>query len=141
MPAARITWHENLSFVGVDSTDHGIVISTPDDKIGVKPSDLILMSLGSCTAYDMVNILTKKRQPLTDLVIEVSGEQDEHPPWVFTSFHMDIKVYGNGLSERAVREALRLSEEKYCAASATLRMAGPITHEITMVDQNAVPVS
>jgi putative redox protein len=136
MAEAMVKWLEEKRFVGVDSTDHGIVIASPgeDGRIGVKPSDLLLLALGSCTAYDVVSILQKKRQPLTGLEVRVSGNQQADPPWTFERFHVHYVVKGRGLSEKAVADAIRLSEEKYCSVSATLRLGATVTHDYEIVE-------
>ena len=136
MAQATVKWLEEKRFVGVDSTDHGIVIASPGDGggIGTKPSDLLLLALGSCTAYDVVNILQKKRQKLTGLEIRVTGEQQPEPPWTFQRFHVHYVVKGRDLDEKAVREAIKLSDEKYCSVSATLKLGVPITHDYEIVE-------
>ncbi len=137
MPEVTIKWLDEKQFVGIDSTNHGIVISSTgeDGKIGCKPSDLLLLSLGSCTAVDVIGILQKKRQPLTHLEIRVSAEQDSDPPWAFRAFHIHYRVIGRGLSEKAVRAAIDLSDEKYCCVSATLRLGVPVTHDFEIIDE------
>jgi putative redox protein len=84
------------------------------------------MTLGGCTAYDVVNILAKKREPLT-------GPQG--PPWTCRKIHMEYVVRSDGLSEKAVHDAIRLSEERYCSVAATLRGAAESTYDYTIVDE------
>lgn len=138
MAHATIKWLEEKRFVGVDSTEHGIVISSANEegRIGVKPSDLLLLSLGGCTAYDVVNILVKKRQKLTGLEVMVTAEQQPDPPWTFTSFHVHYTVIGRGLNEKAVQDAIELSDEKYCSVSATLKQSVPVTHDYEIVEDD-----
>ncbi len=123
MAKARLHWLRDQQYIGVDSTRHGIVISTPDgaNGVGVKPVDLLLLALAGCTAVDVVTILQKQRAELADLEIEVEGEQDPDPPWAFRKIHMHFRVRGKGLEEARVARAIRLSEEKYCAVAASLR--------------------
>ncbi len=130
MSTITIKWLEQRQFVGIDSTSHGIVIASGGEGggIGVKPSDLLLLALGSCTAYDVVGILEKKRQKLTALEIVVTGEQDSDPPWTFRRFHVHFIATGFGLSDKAVADAIALSDEKYCSVSATLRQSATVTH-------------
>lgn len=131
MAEATVRWIEQKRFIGVDSTDHGIVISSPGEGggIGVKPSDMLLLALGSCTAYDVINILQKKRQPVTGLEVHVTAEQQADPPWTFRAFHLHYVVTGTGVDEKAVRDAIDLSDEKYCSVSATLKLGVPVTHD------------
>lgn len=136
MSEATVQWLDQGKYVAVDSTNHGIVVSVTGDEggVGAKPSDLLLMALGSCTAVDVVNILRKKRQKLTGLKVVVSGSQQAEAPWTFLSFHLHYIVRGQGLSEKAVADAIELSDTKYCSVSATLRCAAPITHDFEIVE-------
>ena len=120
---------EKEQFVGVDETMHAVVISSQNDEngTGMNPSSLLPVSLGGCTSYDVVNILRKKRQPLTGLEVRVSGEQDEGPPWRFRKIHVHYIGRGRRLQEKAVRDAIQLSEEIYCSVSGTLRDVVEIT--------------
>jgi putative redox protein len=133
---ARVMWLGKQQYVGVDSSKHSVVLSAQDEEngTGMNPSDLLLVSLGGCAAYDVVSILQKKRQRLTGLEIAVTGEQDEEPPWTFRKIHVQYSVRGRGLREKAVRDAIRLSEEKYCSVAATLRGTVEITHDYAIIE-------
>lgn len=133
---ASVTWLKQRQFVGTDGTGHSVVLSSQDEEngVGMSPSQLLLVSLAGCTAYDVVSILEKKRQTLTGLEIKVTGDQDEDPPWTYRKIHMEYLVRGDGLSEKAVRDAIELSEEKYCSVAATLRGTVEITYDYTIVD-------
>lgn len=137
MGSATIKWVTKGQFIATDSSKHSVVLSTQDAEngIGMKPSDLLLAALGGCTAVDVVNILLKKRQPLTGLEIQVSGEQDADPPWTFRKIHVVYTVRGRGLAEKAVADAIRLSEEKYCSVKSTLEKAVPISIEFHIVQE------
>jgi len=136
MGQANVTWIKSKQFIGTDSTGHSVVISSPDEGIGMKPSELLLVALGSCTAYDVVNILSKKRVTLTDLSVSVQSEQDENPPWTFRKIHIHYTVSGNSLKTEDVEKAIKLSEEKYCSVSATLAQAAEITYDFEVIDTN-----
>ncbi len=128
----RVKWVEKLQFVGTDSTKHSLVMSGHDkaNGTGMSPSQLLMVSLGGCTAYDVVEILRKKRQDLVDLEVTVTGEQaDEGPPWPYKRIHIHYALWGRGLKEKAVRDAIALSEEKYCSVAATLRGVAEITYD------------
>ncbi len=129
-----VKWIGKRQFVGIDSTHHSVVMSSPDEGVGMKPSELLLVALGGCTAYDVVDILHKKRQPLTSLEITITAEQDAEPPWTFRKVHVHYTLYGRGLKEKAVADAIRLSEEKYCSVAATLRGTVEITYDYTIVE-------
>ena len=137
MSTVEIAWTKKLQFVGTDSTQHAIVLSSANEenRTGVKPSDLLLMALGGCTAVDVVEILRKKRQQLTGLTIHVSGEQDADPPWTFRRMHLVYEVRGRGLAAGAVEQAVALSEDKYCSVRATLADKVEITREVRIVEE------
>ncbi len=127
MAEASVRWIANKTFVGTDSTRHSVVLSTPDDGVGMKPSELLLIALASCTAVDVVTILAKKRAHLTGLEIKASAEQDPEPPWTFRRIHLQYRLKGRGLADRDVEQAIQLSEDKYCSVASTLRGAATIT--------------
>jgi putative redox protein len=121
-------------FVSTDSTGHSIVISTSDENIGMKPSELILSALAGCTSVDVVEILAKKQTPLSHLEVVVTAEQDADPPWTFRKIHLNFKLKGEGLTEKNVQQAIKLSEEKYCSVAATLRGVAEITTQFTILN-------
>jgi putative redox protein len=102
-------------------------MSTTKENIGMKPSELILSALAGCSSVDVVNILSKKRTPLSHLEVQVSAEQDSDPPWTFRKIHMKFIVKGQGLTQENVAQAIELSEQKYCSVAATLRGVAEIT--------------
>jgi putative redox protein len=136
MATVELTWTQKLQFVGTDSTQHAIVISSANEenRTGVKPSDLLLLALAGCTAVDVVEILQKKRQDLAGLTIHVSGEQAADPPWAFRRIHVVYEVRGQDLSSKAVEQAVALSEDKYCSVRATLASQVEITREVRVVE-------
>lgn len=136
MGTAIVKWIEGKQFIGIDSTNHSVVLSTPDEGIGIKPSDLLLIAVASCTAVDVVEILAKKRTPLTYLEISSSGEQDQDPPWTFRKIHLHFKIRGKNLTEKAVEQAIQLSEEKYCSVAATIRPSAQITTDFEILPES-----
>jgi len=135
MGTTTVKWIDGKKFVGIDSTNHSVVLSTADEGIGVKPSELLLIAVASCSAVDVVEILTKKRMPLTFLEISTSGEQDHDPPWTFRKIHMHFRVSGKNLTEKAVAQAIELSEEKYCSVAATVRATAQITSDFEIIEE------
>jgi putative redox protein len=101
--------------------------------VGMKPSELLLVALGSCTAVDVVDILTKKRMPPASLNISVTGEQDQDPPWAYRKIHIKYVLSGKKLTQDEVRKTIELSENKYCSVAATLRGVAEITTEFEIV--------
>jgi putative redox protein len=135
MGTATVKWIEGKQFIGVDSTHHSVVLSTPDEGIGIKPSELLLIAVASCSAVDVVEILAKKRMTLTHLEISSSGEQDQDPPWTFRKIHMHYKIGGKNLTEKAVAQAIQLSEEKYCSVAATIRATAQIITDFEILEE------
>lgn len=136
---ARIQWVQDAMFVAESGSGHGVVIDGPAEgggrNLGVRPMELVLMGVGGCTAYDVVHILKKARQPVVRCVAELSAERAESEPKVFTKIHVHFVVTGQGLSEAAVKRAVDLSAEKYCSASIMLGRAGvDITHDFEIVE-------
>ena len=133
MGKATVKWIEGKQFIGIDSTNHSVVLSTPDEGIGIKPSELLLIALASCSSVDVVEILAKKRMTLTHLEITSSAEQDQDPPWTFRKIHMHYTIGGKNLTEKAVAQAIQLSEEKYCSVAATIRATAQITTDFEIL--------
>lgn len=133
MGATTVKWIGSKQFVGIDSTNHSVVLSSVADGVGMKPSDMLLIALASCTAIDVIDILAKKRMPLSSLEIITSGEQDADPPWTFRKIHVKYRLSGQGLTEKAVAQAIELSEQKYCSVTATVRGAAQVTTEFEIL--------
>ena len=134
MGTTTVKWVDGQKFIGIDSTQHSLVLSTAAEGIGVKPSDLLLIGVAACSAVDVVDILAKKRMPLTSLEVSSSGEQDADPPWTFRKIHLHFRVSGKNLTEKAVAQAIQLSHEKYCSVAATVRATAPITTDFEILD-------
>jgi len=109
-------------FVGVTPGGRALVLDTNSQRSSApSPVELLLVALGSCTATDVASILKKKRQQVTSYTVEVSGERRDEYPRSYTSMNVHHIVTGRGISERAVAQAIELSETKYCSVAATLR--------------------
>ncbi len=136
---ARITWTEQAQFVGSSDSGHAVVMDGPVDgggrNLGLRPMEMVLLGTGGCTAYDVVDILKKSRQPIRDCEVEIDAERANEAPKVFTRIHIRFIVTGKGLSEAAVKRAVDLSAEKYCSASIMLKRAGvEISHDYRIVE-------
>jgi len=133
---ARIKWTEAMSFVAESGSGHAVVIDgAPEEggrNLGARPMETVLMGTGACTAYDVVLILKKMRQPVTDCVVELEAERAAEPPRVFTKIHLHYRVKGAGLDPAKVRNAVELSKEKYCSATIMLAKTAEITYAITI---------
>jgi putative redox protein len=135
MSSSLVKWIGGKQFVGIDSSKHSVVLSTTDEGVGMKPSEMPLVALSSCTAVDVVEILAKKRTPVDFLEISASAEQDVDPPWTFRKIHLVYKVRGKGLQEKDVAQAIDLSEHKYCSVAATLRGVAEITTSFELLPE------
>lgn len=127
-----IKWVDGVSFVGVSETGHAVVLDgAPENggrNIGMRPMEMLLIGMGGCTSFDVVAILKKARQPITDCVAEIDATRAEDIPKVFTKIHVHFVVTGNHLNEAQVERAVKLSAEKYCSASIMLAKSVEITH-------------
>ena len=130
---ARVKWIEDAAFLGESGSGHAIVMDGPPENggrnLGVRPMEMLLLGMGGCTAFDVIHILKKARQPVTDCVAEIEAERAENPPKVFTRIHVHFIVTGKELKEAQVKRAIELSSEKYCSASIMLGKAVEITHD------------
>lgn len=136
MGAITLRWVEDKMMVASDTNGHSIVIGrSPDPQhqwVGVKPSDLLLMAVASCSSYDIVEILTKQREPLEDFKVICTGDQMSEPPYTFTCIHMHYLVTG-AVNPEKLERAIRLSEDKYCSVISTLRPGVPITSDFEIL--------
>ena len=132
MGLITLRWIEDKMSVVTDSNGHSIVVGrSPDPEFewsGVKPSDLLLMAVAACSAYDVVEILTKQREPLTDLRILCEGDQMSDPPYSFTNIRLNYIVKGN-IKPGRLEKAIQLSEEKYCSVISTLVSGVSVTSD------------
>lgn len=135
---ARIKWVEEVMFVGESGSGHSVVIDGPPEhggrNLGIRPMELLLQGLGGCTAFDVMMILKKARQPVTDCVLEIEAERADTEPKVFTKIHIHFIISGSGVSEKHVKRAIDLSAEKYCSASIMLGQVAEITHDFELCE-------
>ena len=134
---ARVKWVEEATFLGESASGHAVVMDGPPESggrnLGIRPMEMILLGMGGCTAFDVVMILKKARQPVTDCVVEMEAERAASEPKVFTRIHVHFVVTGSGLSDKQVARAVELSAEKYCSASIMLSKAVDITHDYVVL--------
>jgi putative redox protein len=130
---ARIKWAQDAMFIGESASGHAVVMDGPEEhggrNLGVRPMEMLLLGMGGCTAFDVVHILKKSRQPVTDCVAEIEAQRADTDPKVFTRIHVHFIVTGTGLAEKQVKRAIELSAEKYCSASIMLSKSVAITHD------------
>jgi putative redox protein len=130
MIQASVRWKQQTQFDGQAGSGHSIKVDG-DSRAGNSPMELVLIALCGCTAYDVVTILQKKREPLTGVEVGARAEKAPTPPSVFTEIKLTYHVAGN-VSRKAVEDAVRLSEEKYCSVAAMLSKTAKITYEIEL---------
>ncbi|MCB0212377.1 MAG: OsmC family protein [Anaerolineae bacterium] len=139
MGTVSVKWITSQLMTGVDSFGHPITIGSWPEKepqwAGLKPSDLLMLAAASCTGYDVVMILTKQKEPLEDLEVICTGEQQSEPPYAFTTMHINY-VFKGQLNPKKVERAIKLSEEKYCSVTNTLRKAVTITSSYEIIDES-----
>ncbi|OYY58525.1 MAG: peroxiredoxin [Hydrogenophilales bacterium 28-61-11] len=134
---ARVKLIEGVSFVGQSESGHSVVMDGAPESggknLGVRPMEMLLLGLGGCSAFDVVLILRKSRQPITDCVADLTAERADTDPKVFTKIHVHFTVTGMGLDPKRVEQAVKLSE-KYCSASIMLGKMADITHDFEIVE-------
>ena len=130
---ARVKWVENVCFMGESETSHAVVLDGAPEmggrNLGMRPMEMLLIGMGACTSFDVVTILKKARQPITDCVAEIEAERADEIPKVFTRIHVHFVVTGKGLNPSQVERAVKLSAEKYCSASIMLGKSAEVTHD------------
>ena len=134
----RIKWVEHATFLGETESGHALLMDGPPDSGGrnlaPRPMETVLIGTGGCTAFDVVHILKKGRQPITDCAVEVDADRAPEDPKVFTRIHFHFIVTGRGLNPNHVERAIKLSAEKYCSASIMLGKTADITHDFKIID-------
>jgi putative redox protein len=135
---ARIKWIENVCLMAESDSGHAVIIDGSPEiggkNLGVRPMEMLLMGLGGCTAMDVLSILHKQRQAITDCQIEITAARADDMPKVFTKIHLHFIITGQQLKTSAVERAINLSAEKYCSASAMLEKTAIISHDFEIIE-------
>lgn len=134
---ARIKWIEGVAFLGETESGHAVVMDGAPDaggrNLGPRPMETVLIGTGACSAFDVIHILKKGREPVTDCVVEIHAERAPTDPKVFTSIHFHFIVTGNGLNAAKVERAIKLSADVYCSATAMLAKTAQVTHDFEIL--------
>ena len=139
---ANIKWVDGAMFVAESGSGHTVVIDGPPEhggrNVGIRPMELVLMGLGGCASFDVMDILKKSRQKVSDCETRLTAQRADAVPSVFTRIHLHFVVTGSGLADKQVARAVKLSAEKYCSASLMLERGGvEITHDHEIIDTRA----
>lgn len=131
---ARVKWVQDVMFVGESGSGHAVVMDGAPDlggrNLGPRPMEMLLLGLGGCTAFDVMHILRRGREPVTDCEVEIEADRAETDPKVFTRIHLRYVVTGKALSRAKAERAVSLSAEKYCSATVMLGAVAEVTHEV-----------
>ena len=137
----RIKWLDGVAFVGETESSHAIVMDGAPEgggrNIGPRPMETLLAGAGGCTAYDVVSILRKSRQDITDVTVDLDAARAPIDPKVFTRIHFHFVVTGRNVKPEMVARAIDLSADKYCSASIMLGKTAEITHDFEIVETAA----
>ncbi len=135
---AEVRWIGKRGFLAKSGSGHGLVVDVAPEAggegLGPSAMELLLLGLGACTAFDVVEILERMREPLAGLEVEVEAERADTPPRVFTRIRLRYRAHGAGLDRAKVERAVALSAEKYCSASVMLGKTAAIEREIVLAD-------
>ncbi len=137
---AKVTWSHDRVFIGESGTGHGVLMSSIGDdgkSLGPTPMEMVLVGTGACTAYDVVDILEKSREPIEACVAEMEAERAPEAPRVFTRIHVHFVVTGRGLNPEKIQRAIDLTAEKYCSATIMLAKTAEVTHDFEIVEPGA----
>jgi putative redox protein len=133
-----VKWVDGAMFVGETGSGHAVVMDGPPDhggrNIGMRPMEMLLLGIGGCSSFDVVQILQKGRNDIVKCVAEVTAERVDAIPSVFSKIHLHFIVSGHDLKPAAVERAVKLSAEKYCSASIMLSKAVEITHDFEVIE-------
>lgn len=136
---ARIKWVQDVTFLGESGSGHSVVMDGAPEaggrNLGFRPMEMLLLGLGGCSAFDVVMILKRGREQVTDCVVEVDADRAETDPKIFTQIRLRYIVSGKALDLKKVERAVNLSAQKYCSASAILDKTAQITHTVELVEE------
>lgn len=135
---AVVQYGGNDFFIGISPSGHALTLDTNHDRASAPtPMELLLIALGGCTAVDVISILKKKREQVTDYRVEVRGERRDEHPRSFKCMEVRHIVTGRAVSAKAVAQAIELSESKYCSVAATLRPTAEIVSSFEIIEESA----
>jgi putative redox protein len=135
----RVKWVEQVAFLGESESGHAVLMdgapAAGGRNLGPRPMEMLLLGTGGCTSFDVVNILKKSRQAVSDCYVELDATRAEQDPKVFTKIHLHFVVKGKDIKPDVVERAIALSAEKYCSASIMLGKSAEITHDFEIIEE------
>lgn len=136
---AQARWVDGRMFIGEAGSGHSVVMDGAPDaggrNAGFRPMEMLLVGLAGCSAFDVVHILEKGREPITGCTVAVEAERAPTDPKVFTAIHLTFRVTGRGLAKEKAERAVKLSADKYCSASIMLGKTATVTHSVELIDE------
>ncbi|MBT7121313.1 MAG: OsmC family protein [Nitrosomonadales bacterium] len=135
----KIKWMQDVSFNGTTESGHEVMLDGPKElggkDLGMRPMEMMLIGMGGCTSFDVVTILKKSRQNVTECIAEIEATRADEVPKVFTSIHIHFLIKGINLQSKVVERAINLSANKYCSASIMLSKSVKITHDFVISEE------
>ncbi|MCJ8273682.1 MAG: OsmC family protein [Psychrosphaera sp.] len=133
---ATVKWVDNMTFLGRSESGHNVIFDAGDENTAApSPMEMVLMSAGCCSSVDVVSILKKARQKVSDCEVTVTGERADTVPKVFTKIHLHFDVTGVNVSEKHVERAVNLSADKYCSVALMLAKGLEVTHDFSVIEE------
>lgn len=135
---ANVKWVDNRTFLGESGSGHTVVMDGPPEhggrNIGIRPMEMILLGMGGCAVFDVIDILQKGRKDIIDCMVEITAERADTIPKVFSNIQLHFKVTGRNLKDSVVQRAIQLSAEKYCSATIMLGKSVAISHDFEVIN-------
>ncbi|PIV14481.1 MAG: peroxiredoxin [Gallionellales bacterium CG03_land_8_20_14_0_80_55_15] len=142
---ARVKWVEQVAFLGETESNHAVLMdgapAAGGRNLGPRPMEMLLIGAGGCTSFDVITILKKSRQLVTDCYVELEAERAETEPRVFTKIHLHFVIKGHDIKPAVVEKAIKLSAEKYCSASIMLGATAAVSHDFEVIQESATTPS
>jgi len=137
---ARVKWVEQVSFLGETESNHAVLMdgspAVGGRNLGPRPMEMLLLGAGGCTSFDVISILKKSRQLVSDCYVELEAERAETDPKVFSKIHMHFVVKGKNIKPEVVEKAIKLSADKYCSASIMLGATAEMSHDFEVIQED-----
>lgn len=131
---AQVKWIGDEMFAGISESGHTIVLDANAGNLAPSPLENILISLGGCSSVDVISILKKTRQNVSDCKVEITGTRVDSVPKLFSDIHLHFVISGTNVEEKHVKKAISLSADKYCSVALMLNKSVNITHDFSIIE-------